>query len=123
MTDIDPSIEHLPTFEESDVLAMLLGALRRDLTGHPLYDGLSELQRDALTAAVVASLDEILPGFVSLVRANAVAGAITAIGQLRGYPEPIGSTVAGALTELVIALEDERDLLLEPDGRSFFDSQ
>jgi hypothetical protein len=103
---------HDQTLEDLDVLGMVLAALRRDLTGNPWYDNMKEPGRSALTAAAVKSLDEILPGFGTYVRALAVEDAINAIGQLRGYPQPIGSTVEGALTELAVGLEDERDRLL-----------
>jgi len=110
-------IEHRPTFEDHHVQALVVEALRRDLAGNPWYERLTAIQQSALTAAVVVSLAEILPGFTVYAKAVALERAIREITQSRGYPQPIGSHVEGELTELVIRLEDERDRLTEPNSR------
>ena len=63
---------HDQTLENLDVLSMVLAALRRDLAGNPWFDNMKEPARSALTAAVVVSLEEILPGFATYAKATAV---------------------------------------------------
>ena len=113
---------HDQTLEDSDVLSLVLEALRRDLAGNPWYDKMREPGRSALTAAAVASFAEVLPGFATYARACAVEGAIITIGELRGEARPDMTAVEETLTHLVIELEDRRDRLTEPDGRSFFET-
>jgi len=131
MDDIseDPgAIEHQPDIEDVLYGGLLAELLRHELDGQTWFDKLTglhnkpEIASGALVAEMIIALREVIPPFAIFVRAWGQENNLTNVHGQKGMPAELTSRLEGCLAEFIFRLENEVDGLIEPDGRSFFET-